>query len=88
MGESLPTLEAMLDCIGKDSKTKLIIEIKTHNSQEKQQAAATDVVSLVKSKGMDKVVEYIAFDYETCKGLAAADKSATVGYLNGDKSPA
>ena len=87
-GESLPTLEAMLDCIGKDSKTKLIIEIKTHNSQEKQQAAATDVVSLVKSKGMDKVVEYIAFDYETCKVLAAADKSATVGYLNGDKSPA
>ncbi len=87
-GESLPTLESMLDCIGKDSKTKLIIEIKTHNSQEKQLAVATDVLTMVKSKGMDSVVEYIAFNFETCQGIAAADKSAVVGYLNGDKSPA
>ena len=87
-GEGLPTLEAMLDCIGKDSKTKLIIEIKTHNSQEKQLAAATDVLTMVKSKGMDSVVEYISFNFETCQGIAAADKSAVVGYLNGDKSPA
>ncbi len=87
-GEGLPTLESILDCIGKDSKTKLIIEIKTHNSQEKQVAVATDVLTMVKTKGMDSVVEYIAFDFETCQGIAAADKSAVVGYLNGDKSPA
>lgn len=86
-GESLPTLESMLDCIGKESKTKLIIEIKTHNSPEKQLAAATDVISLVKSKGMDAMVEFISFSYDTCKGIAAADKTAFVGYLNGDKSP-
>ena len=87
-GENLPTLEAMLDCIGKDSKTKLIIEIKTHNSPEKQLAAATDVLTMVKTKGMDSVVEYISFNFETCQGIAAADNSAIVGYLNGDKSPA
>lgn len=87
-GEGLPTLEAMLDCIGKTSETKLILEIKTHNSPEKQLAAATDVISLVKSKGMESKVEFISFDYETCKGIAAADKSLSVGYLNGDKSPA
>ena len=87
-GESLPTLEAMLDCIGKDSNTKLIIEIKTHNSPEKQLAVTTDVVSLVNSKGMAAKVEYISFNYETCKGIAAIGKSVFVGYLNGDKSPA
>lgn len=87
-GEALPTLEAMLDCIGKTSETKLIIEIKTHNSPEKQLAAVTDVISLVKSKGLESMVEFISFDYETCKGIAAADKSLLVGYLGGDKSPA
>lgn len=87
-GESLPTLEAVLDQIAKKSGTKLIIEIKTHNSQEKQLAVTTDVLTMVKSKGMDANVEYIAFNYETCQGIAAADKNAVVGYLNGDKAPA
>lgn len=87
-GEKLPTLDAYLEQGAKDASMKLICEIKTHSSAENNTRAVNAVVAAVKAKKMEARVDYIAFDYETCKQLAVAMPAAGVQYLNGDKSPA
>lgn len=87
-GESLPKLSDMLDLLSKNTAMKLIIEIKTHSSEEKQTAATQAVVSAVQQKGLGDHVEYIAFSYETCAGIVASGPTAIVSYLGGDKTPA
>ena len=87
-GEKLPTLDAYLEQGAKDASMKLICEIKTHSSAENNTRAVNAVVAAVKAKKMEARVDYIAFDYETCKQLAAAMPAAGVQYLGGDKSPA
>src|SRR5690606_19910498 len=42
----------------------------------------------VKKLGAEKLVEYIAFDYDACKRLVELAPNAKVYYLNGDKNPA
>ena len=66
----------------------MIVEIKRHSSAANNERAADAVVALVKQAGLTDRVEYICFDYATCKRLVAALPDATVGYLNGDQAPA
>ena len=88
-GEKVPQL---IDCINlvkeSDSPTKLIIEIKTHSTAERNMAAAEAVVNQVKEAGAQDKVEYIAFDLEICKKLAQLDPEAKVAYLSGGMGPA
>lgn len=86
-GESLPTFEAMLEQAALSESTKLIIEIKDHNVKEQENKAVDEVLRIVREKGMDTEVEYIAFDYDLCKRIVSARPDAVVGYLMGDKSP-
>ncbi len=86
-GEKVPTLEAMLDQIAAVPGTKLIIEIKSHSSIEQGNRAADEAVKLVKEKGLEDNVEYIAFDFNLCKRVLINDPDAIVAYLNGDKAP-
>lgn len=87
-GEKIPTLESYLKEGLKQSKTKLIAEIKTSKiSKERSLALAEKVVHMVrKFKGQQQVV-YIAFDYDVCKKVRALEPHAPVQYLNGDVSP-
>ena len=87
-GEKLPTLEDFLTQAAKSTKTKLICEIKRHSSAANNQRAADAVVAAVKAAGLTDRVEYIAFDYATCKRIVAALPDAMVQYLNGDLAPA
>jgi glycerophosphoryl diester phosphodiesterase len=88
-GEKVPTLDDFLDMVvASTSQTKLIIEIKNHTSSTNDQRAADAVVAAVQAKGLASRVEYIAFDYATCKRIAAAQPDAMVQYLNGDLAPA
>ncbi len=87
-GEPLPTLEDYLVQAQKYPNTKLILEIKTHNSAEKNMRAAKVCVDAVKAKNMQHQVEYIAFSYDICKKIVELDPNAMVQYLNGDKDPA
>ena len=50
--------------------------------------AADAVIEAVKAKGLTDRVEYIAFDYTTCKRIVNALPGAMVQYLNGDLAPA
>ena len=87
-GERLPTLNDYLLQAQKYPNTKLILEIKSHNTAEKNMRAAQLCYEAVKAKNMQHQVEYIAFSYDICKKLVELDPNAMVQYLNGDKAPA
>ena len=86
-GESLPTLEAILAELKKSKDTKLILEIKTHNSVAKSERCVDVAMAMIEEAGLKDMVEYIAFDYNVCKRIVSKDPNAMVGYLNGDKAP-
>ena len=86
-GEPLPTLEKMLKC-GKRLKTKLIVEMKPHNSKSQEHEAAKKIVNLVKKLKLQDRVEYITFSYQGMKWLKELAPDGTqVYYLNGELAP-
>lgn len=87
-GEKLPTLDDYLEQGAKSAATKLIVEIKKHGTAANNQRAADAVVEAVEARGLTDRVEFIAFDYATCKRIVAALPNAMVQYLNGDLPPA
>jgi glycerophosphoryl diester phosphodiesterase len=86
-GEPIPTLNDYLVQAQKYPNTKLILEIKSHNTAEKNMRAARTCFEMVKAKNMQHQVEYITFSYDICKELVRLDPNAMVQYLNGDKAP-
>lgn len=87
-GEQLPTLESYLEAGKNQTTTRLILEIKSSSiSKERSLALAAKCVQMVKKLNVTSITEYIAFDFDVCKKVKALDPSATVTYLNGDKSP-
>jgi glycerophosphoryl diester phosphodiesterase len=88
-GEYLPTLEAYLKSGGKQKKTRLILEIKTSRiSKERSLALAQKCVEMVKAHKVEKITDYIAFDFDVCMKVKELAPKAHVEYLNGDKTPA
>jgi len=86
-GEKLPTFEAMLNQLATCETTRLVLEFKSHTTVERNNAVVDAALEMIAEKGLGHLVDYIAFDYNICKRVAAALPEATVGYLNGDKSP-
>ena len=88
-GENLPTLEQYLQ-IGKQVKTKLVLELKVYKlSEERQTLAVQKVVDMVKKMGLEERMEYIAFSlFATKEFVRLAPKGTPVYYLNGDLTPA
>ena len=87
-GEKMPTLDDLLTILkNSSSPTKLIIEVKSHSTTARTQAAAAAAVNLVKQYGLQNKVEYIAFSWDACTKIKSVDSSAKVAYLNGDKTP-
>ena len=88
-GEHMPQLKDMLRIMKTTkSKTKLIIEIKSHEVEEHNRMAARAAMKAVKKYGVVDKVEYISFNLEACKEVAKLDKNARIAYLSSDKSPA
>jgi len=88
-GEVIPTLESYL-LAGKGQKnTTLVLEIKTSRLGKARSLELTEkCVALVKKHKMQKMVDYIAFDYDVCKKVKELDAKAHIAYLNGDVAPA
>jgi glycerophosphoryl diester phosphodiesterase len=87
-GESLPTLENYLKTGGKQKGTRLILEIKTSSiSKERSLALAAKCVEMVKKLKVEKITDYIAFDFDVCLKVKELAPKAHVEYLNGDKKP-
>lgn len=88
-GESIPTAEEYILAGLKQKKTKLIYELKTSRiSKDRTKQAVELSLALVKKLKANKMVEFIAFDYDACLKFRELDKKVKIHYLNGDKSPA
>jgi glycerophosphoryl diester phosphodiesterase len=86
-GEKVPRFIDFLNQLKKDTKMKLVIEIKTQGSREKNNRCVDSTMALVSRYGLKDQVMYIAFDYTNCLRVVAAQPAADVEYLNGDKTP-
>lgn len=90
-GEYLPTFDSFVDAFKEKMETsssKLIIEIKTHLTTERNRSAIDNVMKTVEEAGIKDRVEYIAFSFDNCKYILSKQPDAIVGYLMGDRAPA
>lgn len=87
-GEGLPTLEDYIVQAKKYPDVKLILEIKGHNTTQKNMLVTKACYEAVKNSNMQNQVEYISFNYDICKKLVEYDPAAMVQYLGGNKKPA
>lgn len=86
-GEKMPTLQSYLKK-AKKLQVQLIIEIKTHQDINRQNAAIDATLRLVKKAKLENRVTYIAFSLDAVKKLIKDVPSGTeVYYLNGELSP-
>ena len=72
-GESLPTFDAFLAVARTQKGTKPIIEIKPHQTKQKEDAAVLAALDAVRRAGMNKRVEYISFSKNICEQLIAKE---------------
>lgn len=86
-GEFLPTLQQYLQMGKKIPDMQLIMEIKTHKTDERNDKAVDICVDLVKRLGLESQVEYIAFSRRVCKRLYELTPGSKIAYLAGDLSP-
>ncbi|MBO4263792.1 MAG: hypothetical protein J5871_03840 [Bacteroidales bacterium] len=94
-GEPVPTLESFITT-ARELGLRLVIEVKKQNAcSDKTFTAAQNnerlvdaCVALVKKHDYAAQCDWIGFDYESCKRIAAALPGSCVQYLNGDKTPA
>lgn len=86
-GETLPTLKQYLEEGKKEKNLQLILEIKPHSSQAKEQEAVKIITSMVDSLNIAGQVEYISFSEFIVKELARTAKNTSISYLEGNLSP-
>lgn len=86
-GEQLPTLRQYLEKAGQ-LKTRLILELKSHKTPERETRAVESIVKMVEEMGLEDRMEYIAFSRRATKEfIRLAPKGTPVYYLEGDLSP-
>ncbi len=86
-GEKLPTLAQYLQTAAQLKNTRLVLEIKPHQSEDRENLAVKTVLELVKKHKLQQKTDYISFSHNICKQLIALDAKARVAYLKGDLSP-
>lgn len=87
-GEYLPTLESYIHDVMRQSKTKLLIEVKPFGvSKARALEAAEETVRLVQKLRAQAWVNYISFSQDILAKIRELDPHADVCYLNGDITP-
>lgn len=86
-GETVPTLEQYLEK-AKGLDTRLVCELKTHNSRSQEKAAVKRIVKMIKKYGLEDRTDYIVFSKDAFKNfIKMSPKGTKVYYLNGDYVP-
>lgn len=86
-GEQLPALEAYL-WKAQSLKTRLILELKAHQTPEQETQAVTGITEMVKGMGLESRIEYISFSLHAIKEfIRLAPQGTPAYYLGGDLSP-
>ncbi len=88
-GNIVPTFREYLAQVKKDPKVRLVIEIKSHATPERELQVTHEIVKQVAEAGLEKQVDYIAFSSVVCDELVKiVPKGTEIAYLNGDWEPA
>lgn len=88
-GETLPQLQDLLDILkASTSPTKMVLEMKEHSTDARNEEVAKAIVEAVKAAGVQDKVEYISFSLAGCKAFAKAATGTRVAYLKGGIAPA
>ena len=88
-GEKLPQLKDFLVQLKQsESPTKLFIEIKKHDSFERNMTVVKAVLDTVRYYKVENKVQYITFNLDICKELVRIDPEAVVACLKGGMAPA
>lgn len=87
-GEFLPTLQQYLQLGKKLPYIRLVLEIKTHKSDERNLKVVKACLEVVRALDLESRVDYIAFSRFVCEQVHALSPGSKVAYLNGDLSPA
>ena len=83
-GEKLPTLEQYLKRAKKLKNVRLILELKAHETPERNREAAKAVVDMVKRMKLAKRTDYISFNMDACKEFIRLCPRSEVSCLNGE----
>lgn len=86
-GEFLPTLQQYLQLFAKTPYIRLIFEIKTHKTPERNRAVTELAVKLVRELGLENRTDYIAFSKYVCEVLHEITPKSNIAYLSGNLSP-
>ena len=88
--EPLPTLQQYLEAgLQNNSTTRLVLELKPSGiSKERAKQSAEKAVQLVKRLKAEAMIVYISFDYDILLKIRELDATASLQYLEGNKSPA
>lgn len=84
-GHKVPTLDEWLDQGAKDPGTKLIMELKKHNTPERETLLAEMVVAEVKRRGMMGQVEFISFSEHAIDEVLRIAPEAYTCYVSSDQ---
>ena len=83
-GEPIATLKSYLEAGKKLAPMQLILEIKAHQTPEREDRCVKACLDLVKATGMEKQVDYISFSMHACEELVKLNPHARVYNLGSD----
>lgn len=86
-GERVCTLEQFLERAAKKPATKLILDIKSQSTIQRETRLVKKVVEIVENAGMQNNVEYIANHQWACMELAKYAPNSKIYYLGGNYDP-
>lgn len=86
-GEQLPTLDEYLVNAAKYPKTRLILELKSLNTLQREDEAAAKVVKALKKHKLLDNTDIIAFSINACIAFKKLVPDTPIYYLDGDLSP-
>lgn len=87
-GNIVPTLHEYLEQMKADGKMRLVIEIKNHDTPEREKQVTKAIIDQVKAAGLENQVDYIAFSAVVCDEVTRLAPHNEIAYLNGDYAPA
>ena len=86
-GENVPTIDSYLQLAAKQP-SRIVLELKTHDSRKHERKAIKDIVAMVKKYGLEDKTDYITFSKYGFQDLIKyTPKGTAVYYLSGDYIP-
>lgn len=85
-GHCIPSLKKWLKAAKKDPKMKIIMEIKSHPSKQRETLAVELSMALIKKMKMENQVEYTSFSEWACQEVHRINPNAKVLYIAGGKN--